>query len=110
MNGVLHHIFQPYPVVRAIHESLINDGELRLMLYSDIAWRIATNTEPPEDVTNNPMRKTFVRTMDGVGEWADWYDADRIEKRFGSLFTIEEFSYITSDDRYCTAILKRKEI
>lgn len=109
MNGVLHHIEDPVPVVREMHRWLAPGGELRVLVYTDRGWRMATGTEPPEDVTDHPERETFVRWGDAVGDWADWYDRDRLEQRFGEWFTVREWHYVTPDDRYAVAILDRRD-
>lgn len=107
--GVLHHIPHPRYTVELMHRWLKPKGELRLMLYSDVGWRIATDTEPPCDVTSHPAREHFVRFFDAVGGWADWYDRDRLEARFGDLFTVERCEYLSPDDRYLAAVLRRKD-
>lgn len=107
-NGVLHHIPWPELVMERAHALLRPGGEARLMLYSDRGWRIAAGTEPPAQVEASPEFWKFVRFFDDVGEWADWYDRDRIEQRFGRWFTVERFGYLTPDDRYCAAVLRRK--
>lgn len=94
MNGVLHHIEDPLPAVQEAHRVLDDGGELRVMVYTDIGWRLATGSEPPEDVTGHPQRPAFVRWGDEVGDWADWYDGERLEKRFGQWFRVREWHYI----------------
>lgn len=96
MNGVLHHIEDPLPAVAEVHRVLREHGELRVMVYTDMGWRLATGEDPPEDVTDHPLREAFVRWGDAVGDWADWYDADRLEQRFGQLFELREWYYIAS--------------
>lgn len=106
--GVLHHVRDPLPVMRDFRRVLPDLGELRLMLYSDIGWRIATSESPPPAVdTADAQRDTFREFFDGgIGDWADWYDANRLAERFGDLFDVAEVHYITSDARYLTAILR----
>lgn len=106
--GVLHHVMNPTVVVAAMHLWLRPQGELRLMLYSDHGWRLATGTEPPEYVVDHPTRELFVRYFDEVGDWADWYDADKLRRLFGAWFDLREFAYITPDRRYCTAVMTRR--
>lgn len=106
-SGALHHIPEPRPVVERFTELLKPGGELRLMLYSDIAWREYTGTEPPEDVTDHPGREKFVRKMDSVGEWADWYDRDRLEARFGDLLSIDRVEYMMRDRTFLAATLRK---
>jgi SAM-dependent methyltransferase len=107
-NGVLHHIPWPMAVMQRAYELLRPDGEARIMMYSDKGWRLATGTEPPEQVIFHPKRQQFIRFFDEVGSWADWYDKQRLEDWFGEWFTVERFSYLTPDDRYCAAVLRRR--
>jgi len=104
--GVLHHIRDPQPVMADFAELLDSDGELRLMLYSDRAWEIATGTTPPDDTALDPLLPQYVRTMDGVGEFADWYDATKLTAEFGDLFSLTRCTYLTPDGRYLAAILE----
>jgi SAM-dependent methyltransferase len=104
--GVLHHIRDPQPVMAEFAELLEPDGELRLMLYSDRAWEIATGTTPPDDTALDPALPQYVRTMDAVGEFADWYDATKLTAEFGDLFTLTRCTYLTPDRRYLAAILE----
>lgn len=108
-SGVLHHIPWARETVEHFAELLRPGGEVRLMLYSDEGWRLATATDPPDDVTAHPLFDQFVHYFDAVGVYADWYDQARIEQRFGDLFTIERFAYLTPNRRYCAAVLHLKE-
>jgi SAM-dependent methyltransferase len=112
--GVLHHIPWAIKIMRRFHDLLRPGGEVRLMLYSDIGWQVATgDTERPHWMSRTedlPGFLTFVRFFDGVGQYADWYSAEKIKMKFGNWFNIEEFSYITEDYRYCAAVLSRKGI
>lgn len=106
--GVLHHIPDPRPTVELAYRLLKGRGELRLMVYSDRAWRHATGTEPPDDVTGHPQLERYVRTMDEVGGWADWYNRVRLESRFGDLFAIRRCEWLGPDGQYLAAVLTRK--
>lgn len=106
-SGVLHHIPHPRPVVERFAELLVPGGELRLMLYSDVGWQLHTGTEPPEDVADDPSRNVFVRKMDDVGEWADWYNHDRLVARFGDLFDVERVEYLMPNRSFLAAVLRK---
>jgi SAM-dependent methyltransferase len=108
-NGVLHHIPWARQIMERAHEILRPGGVVRLMVYSDHGWREATSTEPPDDVTTHPLHQQFVRAFDHVGEYADWYSRDRIEQRFGDLFTVERCEYLTPTGQYLAAVLRKKE-
>jgi SAM-dependent methyltransferase len=110
--GVLHHIPWATEIMFRFRQLLRPGGEVRLMLYSDVGWKIATgDVQRPfwgADVRVLPGFKEFVRYFDGVGEYADWYDLNKIKLKFGAWFNVEEFGYITEDYRYCVAVLSRK--
>jgi SAM-dependent methyltransferase len=110
--GVLHHIPWATAVMFRFRELLRPGGEVRLMLYSDKGWKIATgDTLSPfwgADVRGLKGFEKFVRYFDGVGEYADWYDLNKIKMKFGNWFNVEDFGYITTDYRYCVAVLSRK--
>ena len=79
------------------------------MVYSDVGWWIATDTEPPDDVTTDPSFARFVRFFDSVGDYADWYNLDRLVDRFGDLFDVVRCQYLMPDHRYLGAVLRRKD-
>lgn len=108
--GVLHHIRKAQLTMDMFSMLLRPGGKLRLMVYSDEGWRIATGTEPPpEPVETAEGFGRFVSFMDGTGDYATWYDKEKLTRRFGDLFEITEFAYLTWDRRYCAAVLTRKE-
>lgn len=111
-SGVLHHIRKARLTMERFHEVLKPRGEVRLMVYSDHGWRLATGMEPPEtdlDIENHPRFRHYVQWMDGIGDYATWYDQEKIERQFGDLFHLAEFAYLTPDRRYCAAVLIKKE-
>lgn len=107
-NGVLHHIRWPEKILRRAHELLRPGGEVRLMVYSDTGWRQATGTEPPENTESHPLFQKFVRHFDAVGEYADWYNREKLEGMAGAL-QVETVKHITNDDRYLAAVLKKED-
>lgn len=107
-SGVLHHIPWATSIMGRFWDVLRPGGEVRLMLYSDIGWRIATGTDAPMYPVDHPSFRQFVRYFDSVGDYADWYSEDKITERFGSTFTLDRFAYLTADRRYCAAVLKPK--
>jgi SAM-dependent methyltransferase len=107
--GVLHHIPKPIPVVRSMHEWLKPEGELRLMLYSDEAWKIATKTEPPGgDVYDYVEFDRFWQHWDAVGGYADYYTRQRLAERFGQWFHIETCQPLTEHGEYIGAVLRKR--
>jgi len=106
--GVLHHIPNAEDVVKALHSRLRAEGELRLMVYSDEAWRIATGTEPPLIVDNHPKFERYWQHWDPIGGYADWYNAERLESRFGRWFTIEQYEPLTEHGEYVGAVMVKR--
>ncbi|KKW46528.1 MAG: Methyltransferase type 12 [Parcubacteria group bacterium GW2011_GWB1_56_8] len=109
--GVLHHIPNARDVLLRASDALKPDGEIRLMLYSDIGWQISTGTPTPpveEDIETNPNFQKFTGIFDCVGCYADWYNAEKLKYRFGDFLDLIDFQYICSDNAYCVAILRGK--
>lgn len=110
-NGVLHHIRWPRSIIERAYDLLRPGGEVRLMVYSDVGWQIATATEPPnldpESITHHHAFQRFVRFFDSVGDYADWYNEERLVTRFGDLFDVVRCVYLMPDDRYLGAVLRR---
>lgn len=110
--GVLHHT----PAIREILQSSLElmwpfTSEYRLMLYSDKAWQIATQTElPPIDqpVHTHPDFERYVRFMDAVGSYADWYSKEKLEMVVGDFLEILSFDYIREDGAYVVVRLKQR--
>lgn len=92
--GVLHHIPYAESVVGEMASWLKHQGQLRLLLYSDVAWERATGTAPPRDTLAHPRYEVFVREMDGVGAYAEWYDRSKIIDLCGKWFVLERCEYI----------------
>ena len=106
--GVLHHIPWPEPVVEFMHSLLRTEGELRLMVYSDEAWRLATNTEPPDRVTEHPSFELYWKHWDPIGGFADWYSRERLRNRFGKWFEVATCEPLTEYGQYIGAILIKR--
>lgn len=110
-NGVLHHTPDMPAILKRATESLKDDGEVRLMLYSDKGWALATGSAIPpieESVETNPNFWRFVRYFDEDGMYADWYNKEKLELRLGEFLTVKSCDYITNDDRYLVAILEKR--
>jgi SAM-dependent methyltransferase len=108
MSGVLHHIPDPQPILAHCRRWLKPHGELRLLLYSDQAWRQVTGTDPPEEVTGHPAADRYASHMDMAGSYADWYDPARLAHRTGSLFKITRCEYVGADGTLLAAVLMPK--
>ena len=111
-NGVLHHTPKIREILLEAANNLTADGEIRLMLYSDIAWKTRTKTDIPKDynksITLYPNYIRFVRGMDGVGNYADCYNKEKIEFLFGDFLKIKKIVYITSTKDFICVILNKK--
>lgn len=110
-NGCLHHTPAILEILHWAVHILSPEGEIRVLLYSDKAWTIKTSTPLPTieaDVMEAPAFLRFVRAMDDVGEYADWYNREKLEYRVGDFLTIERFDYIMENGMFCTATLRPK--
>lgn len=107
--GVLHHIPDPVPVVEHMAEWLRPEGELRLMVYSDQAWRIATGTEPTgAPVEDSELFERYWTRWDPHGGYADWYNRERLEQRFGAWFKVTTCAPLTKKEEYLGAVLVKR--
>ena len=105
--GVLHHIPYATSVVEEMASWLRSTGELRLLLYSDVAWERATGTSAPEDTLAHPRYEVFVQEMDGVGTYAEWYDRSKIIDLCGQWFTLERCEYV-GNLHFVGAVLRKR--
>lgn len=105
MSGVLHHIPDPAPVLAHCHRWLKARGQLRLLVYSDRAWRQVTGTDPPDQVAGHPDADRFASHMDLAGGYADWYDPARLARRTGGLFRMVRCEYVGAEGTLLAAVL-----
>jgi SAM-dependent methyltransferase len=108
-NGVLHHSPKIREILKEAVENLNPGGEIRLLLYSDKAWTWATNAPLPgitEDISKHPAFQRFTRVMDEAGDYADWYNQEKLEMRVGDFLKVEKFNYIMKNGIYATVILR----
>jgi SAM-dependent methyltransferase len=106
-SGVIHHIPWADDVMHQAYENLPSGGECRLMLYSHLGWSLVSDSPPPENTAAHRDFRKFVQAYDQVGEYADWYSEKKIKKHF-SDFTLERWDYLTPNDRYMGAILRKE--
>jgi SAM-dependent methyltransferase len=109
-SGVLHHT--PYaPEIMTWAARCLNPvGEMRLMLYTDHMFRIATGEDPGDvasDVAEHPAFRRFVRFCDAVGDYADWYSFERLKSRLPTGWYIASWDYLRPDRGNAIAIVKR---
>lgn len=108
-NGVLHHTRKIREILEAAVENLNPGGEIRLLLYSDRAWTWATGAPLPaieDDVSRHPAFEKYVRVMDESGDYADWYNREKLERLVGDFLTVEKFTYIMRGGQYATMTLR----
>lgn len=108
-NGVLHHTPMIREILGRANEVLNENGEVRLLLYSDIAWCIMTGEDPDRTIPVHlhPLFMKFVRAMDQYGVYADWYDLEKLQDVVKGMFRVKSFQYMTNTGQYCVAVLKR---
>jgi SAM-dependent methyltransferase len=111
-NGVLHHTPNIRNILLEACKYLNEGGEIRLMLYSDVSWRHYTKCEPninySESITKDPNYEKYLKCMDNVGIYSDWYDKQKLEFLFGDFLTLTNYVYITNNNHFCVAIFKPK--
>ena len=114
-NGVLHHTPKIREILKRAAEILTDEGEARLMLYSDRGFKWATGQKPEgiERACDHPRFYQFVRKFDGVGHYADWYSAEKLASVVDGIFELSSFDYITEKNgffgQYAVAILKKEK-
>jgi SAM-dependent methyltransferase len=108
-SGVLHHIPWRVKIMIEMAQLLKPGGEIRAMLYSDKAWRDIVGRLPPidYDTRKHPQFDEFVRTMDAVGSYADWFSEEKLNYEVGGFLSIVSFDYIRHDAWYAVATMKR---
>lgn len=120
-NGVLHHTPKIAEILSRASEILKEEGEIRLMLYSDKSYTILADSKLPrieDDIRKSKYFNKFVRAMDGVGAYADWYNKDKVEyiinkvnkinesNKMDKRIRLDSYKYICDADKYCVVILK----
>lgn len=96
--GCLHHTPKCGDILKRFCSLLNPDGEIKVGLYSDHRWREFTGCEPPEgDVTSSPHFMKYVRTCDAVGDYADWYDENKLRNLVEGFAIVKECRYICKD-------------
>jgi SAM-dependent methyltransferase len=107
-NGVLHHTPHAQAILHRAAELLAPGGEVRLMLYSDRGWRVATHgQEPPAgDPREDAFYPKFLRFFDSVGDYAEPWWEEKLAKAARPVLELESWDYFTPDGRYAAARLR----
>ena len=91
--GVLHHTPHIGKILERMCGSLRAGGECRIVLYSDRRWEEMMGEPVPSEPTwKHPRFDEFVKKCDTVGQYADWYNAEKIAalvEPFGELVSCE---------------------
>lgn len=103
-NGVLHHIPEARAVLAWASDCC---PEARLLLYNEEAWRWGSGAaELPADTQAHRCYQDFLRRMDAVGEYAEWYDRDKLGGLAASAgYRVESWEPIGEGARYGAAVL-----
>lgn len=110
-SGVLHHTPHAPGILERAAEILAPGGEMRLMLYTNHLFRIATGEDPGDlfsDVTEHPAFARYVRFCDAVGDYADWYTKDRLGACLPEGWLVAKWHYLRPDRGYAVAIVRRE--
>ena len=103
-NGVIHHV----PEARKVMEwAAARCRQARLMLYNERSWLSAAGAPLPVLSQADPRYLKFLRHMDAVGHYTEWYDYDKLATLLDGLFDIQEWTPI-GDGNYSAAILGSK--
>lgn len=105
--GCLHHTPKGPDLIRRACQCLTKDGECRVVLYSDRQWEKVMGEPPPENVTGHPRFDEWVRKMDAVGNYADWYNEEKLKKAVEKFAVVTECKYISADV-FIGAVIKPK--
>jgi len=96
--GVLHHTPHIRKILRKAVEFLNPEGEIWLMLYTDVLFKRRTGNSDigriEDDIMKHPQFRTFVESCDPVGFYADWYNREKLEYRIGDFLDIISFEYL----------------
>ena len=119
-NGVLHHTPNIKEILIYSLKFLKNNGEIRLLLYSDKMWTAITNAPVPKknfNIRRHNKYWSFVRGADLVGQYANFYSEEKLKYIIGNDFRIDNYQYICGprefkengnnlENCYCTVIIK----
>ncbi len=110
-SGVLHHTPMIREILQRASVLLSENGEIRLMLYTEHLWTIATELPPPDIKTRvwtHEAWPRFVKYADAVGGYADWYSADKLQYYTDDFLKLQSWEYMRPDKGYAVAILSKK--
>lgn len=107
-SGVLHHVPWASELLARLAELIGSGGVLRLMLYTRALFKARIGHWPQcENVIDELEFNRYVRGCDLVGHYADWYDEERLMKRAGNVWTLENWTLL--GDSLCAAVTLRRK-
>lgn len=95
-SGVLHHTPRMVDILVDSLRYVSAQCDYRLMLYSDVAFTAMTDerADPAVDVMHSPQYEHWLRAMDQVGHYADWWNETKLNERLGKYFEIQRVTYL----------------
>lgn len=111
-NGVMHHFPYAREVLLRATRAMRSGGEVRLLLYSDNLWlRTVGGLLPPveQPIETHPAFGAYYSAHDAVGKYADWYNREKLEQRFGDFLEVASVDYITSDQAFIVTTMRPKK-
>lgn len=110
-NGVLHHMKNAPSILSRAGEVITWSGEVRLMLYTDKGWELATGMDdaPIGDPREHPHYDAFLHAYDSVGRYAEpWWPAKLVAVAHYAGLKLVDWIYLTPDGRFAAAILRHR--
>lgn len=109
--GVLHHLPYADQVLLSACRQLKPGGECRVVVYSDKRWERLTKTKPDgtAPVWEHPKFSEFVGKCDAVGDYADWYDEEKLHDLVDGFAEVKECRYLCQDDMLGAVLSPKSE-
>jgi len=97
--GVLHHTPYMSEIIEHSISFFTGNPYYRVLLYTDVCWKIRTDTDLDYKTPIHLQKgfKRFVKAMDDVGFYADWYDYKKLTSILPESLKIKSFNYIGGD-------------
>ena len=93
-SGVLHHTPRMKEILLRVAEVLNPDGgQVRMSLYSSNCWDFDNFPMTIEDDISKQPFEGWVRSKDGPGFYADWYNREKVEYLVGDVYDIVYHGY-----------------
>ena len=109
--GCLHHTPNAGALLKRACEQLKLGGECRILVYSDRRWlRLMGEAIPgiTEEVSRHPRFAEWVKKNDAVGNYADWYNEEKLQQLVKDFGEIKKCEYL-SDGEFLAAVIQPME-